>query len=571
MNLKVDKVIVPNFRKLVDIEPIKIGKKITVVSGVNGVGKSNLLSMIASGSGLTRKKESGGNFQPNFMDFFKIDQNEKIESYRIYVQYKDEQDGSIFTKRIGFKDDTARGRGIRVIPRTSQDPTKDNKTLTQTQAINEVKDKYNIGGSARVPIPTIFISLSRLFPLGEVEVTTKNISRKAAFTKSDAISKFINWYNTVLPNSISPNTSYIESLSKDAFDGKYFYVPIENTTAVTQSVGQDNLGAIISALVDFYILSQQEGYSGGILCIDEVDASLHPSAQKRLLDLLSDLTEELNLQIFVSSHSLTFLRSILDLNKTAPDDFELIYFKDQDNPYPTTYKNYRSLKADLFDSYDSFVPKVKIYCEDKETARLLELLIDTAISLDMIDKKKLPNYELIPVFLGCQQLFALPKYDPHFNDVAIILDGDARTDTRVYIEDYIKNHNITRSYSTRQHRDTIVYLPTFLPPESFLYSIIYDYVHDSKRTKDFWRKVGNNPETSTYTPSRVNDNLLKVDNLCNDTLKGSDLSEKLFSFCEKTAILEDYYTYVPKELKKFADELMIALNILQKKLKSHGF
>ena len=39
------------FRSFVDVT-IPIGRKITVISGVNGVGKSNILSLIASGSGM---------------------------------------------------------------------------------------------------------------------------------------------------------------------------------------------------------------------------------------------------------------------------------------------------------------------------------------------------------------------------------------------------------------------------------------------------------------------------------------------------------------------------------------
>ena len=56
------------FRSFIDVT-IPIGRKITVISGVNGVGKSNILSLIASGSGMNRKSLLASNFQPEFTDF----------------------------------------------------------------------------------------------------------------------------------------------------------------------------------------------------------------------------------------------------------------------------------------------------------------------------------------------------------------------------------------------------------------------------------------------------------------------------------------------------------------------
>lgn len=62
---------------------------------------------------------------------------------------------------------------------------------------------------------------------------------------------------------------------------------MEHTPTLSQSVGQDNIGNIISALVDIYLLSKQEEYNGAIICIDEVEVSLHPDTQLNLLSLLT--------------------------------------------------------------------------------------------------------------------------------------------------------------------------------------------------------------------------------------------------------------------------------------------
>ena len=68
MYTKPTELILENFRNFRDVI-IPLGKKITIVSGVNGVGKSNILSLIASGSGISKRSSLGSNFQPEFLDF----------------------------------------------------------------------------------------------------------------------------------------------------------------------------------------------------------------------------------------------------------------------------------------------------------------------------------------------------------------------------------------------------------------------------------------------------------------------------------------------------------------------
>ena len=62
---------IENFRNFRDTS-FDLGRKITVVSGQNGVGKSNILSLIASSSGVSSKSMLGSNFQPEFTDFFQL-------------------------------------------------------------------------------------------------------------------------------------------------------------------------------------------------------------------------------------------------------------------------------------------------------------------------------------------------------------------------------------------------------------------------------------------------------------------------------------------------------------------
>lgn len=568
MSLKISKLAIQNFRKLIRIDEIKVGKKVTVISGVNGVGKSNLLSLIASGSGLTRAKPTGGNFQPNFTEYFKIDSKENFEDYKIYIEYKNQDDGDTVKKRLSFKDDSAQNRGIRVIPRTSNFLFEDETTIEEES--KRVKEKYNIGGAGRVKLPTIFLSLARLFPLGESLVTTTNISNRNHFFQNNAHEKYKEWYNIVLPGSIKQNST-AKHLSKEATNSNSFYIPLKSTTEQTQSVGQDNLGHIISALVDFYLLSLEENYNGGILCIDEIDASLHPSAQRKLLDLLVAVSDQLNIQIFLSTHSLTILKEILKLSEKESDNYQLIYFKDTNMPYPATYKNYRSLKADLFDELRVPSPIVKIYCEDRMTQQILKLLLKAAINLNIDNIHRIPEHEVIPVYLGSNQLMKLFDNDSYFKNISILVDGDSRNDNKIKIKDYIINPNIDKGFNTIKHSNTIVFLPGFLPPESYLYYIVYEYVNNKIKHTDFWRALGNNPDTTNFTTDKVEQNFLNISPLENDSLKKETYIKNLVSFFEESNILTDYYKDNMTELELFISDLKKSLDIIQKKLKARGY
>ncbi len=61
---------IDQFRNIKNIE-FELGRRITVISGVNGIGKSSLLALLASTSGTTDKRLNNLQFQPEFTDLFK--------------------------------------------------------------------------------------------------------------------------------------------------------------------------------------------------------------------------------------------------------------------------------------------------------------------------------------------------------------------------------------------------------------------------------------------------------------------------------------------------------------------
>src|SRR5699024_6015393 len=105
----------------------------------------------------------------------------------------------------------------------------------------------------------------RLYPTGETEISRVNINRSNKLYKANANSKFKDWYEYVLRNSFDDEESQALIYSKERVGSNGLFLPLKNASEKTQSVGQDNLGSIISALVEFYIKEfEDEEYSGGI-------------------------------------------------------------------------------------------------------------------------------------------------------------------------------------------------------------------------------------------------------------------------------------------------------------------
>ncbi|WP_088816442.1 AAA family ATPase [Listeria goaensis] len=550
------------FRKLTNLE-FRLGGKINVISGHNGVGKSSLLSLIASASGTRDKRNDRRSFQPTFEEYFEIDNDENYSTYQLSIGYRNAVIDYPFFKRVGFKDDSKAGRGIRLLPRTAVRP---GSNIKVTDANTELKKKLNISDSARVPVPTIYLSLARLYPPGESSVKTSQVNKNANIYQKKYYEKYKEWYNAVLPNSISSETDDISIMKKERTGNTTLYMSLVDSNAKTQSVGQDNLGNIISALVDFYSLSLSDHYSGGFLFIDEIEAALHPSALIKLFTLLDKLASELQLQIFLTSHSLTVLKEIINKQTMNPDLYQLVYLKGIRDPNVTKYIDYETLKSDLFNEVQSIQPKIIIYCEDELTEKLFELIVKVAVQKDLI---KLPEHKIFSLSLGKDQLVKLPSFDPYFNSVLIILDGDAKSKSPIKIEEWVQNNEIEKSLTPKKLGHNIISLPGFMSPEGFLYKIIYMYCKDYIKHQNFWRSLDSDPDLSNYTSDRVEEMFIIDDETVNlDKLRPQ--SKDMMKFCSKSRILEDYFSddeHV-EELIQCTDKLKKAINNISKSIKS---
>lgn len=578
MGLKLVSVDVDNFRSFHGVQ-FSVGQKITAISGQNGVGKSNLISLIASGSGLNRKANFGSSFQPEFYSFFNIDPTEGYSAYALYLKYEETGKMGNVVKKLTFKDDTATKRGIRVIPRTS------NRGLGigYKEAEQRAKKEFNVGGAARIPVPTIYLSISRLYPLGEKRetVTITPIKKTNKLYQKEADAKFREWYNFVIPGSIRTDAA-LSMIEKKTSSRSSLHMDMERTPTLSQSVGQDNIGNIVSALVDVYILSKQPDYSGAIICIDEVEVSLHPDTQLRLLTLLDKLSDELDIQIVVSTHSLTILKEMLKKNAKKPSDYAVVYLKNPSAPMVTQHHSYELLKADLLGQTTFDRPKPKIYFEDEVGQHIFQLLVrsldqqfETLVSgselrgqgspMDAITlKRKIeslddlrnvePNLIQLVMNLGCEDLIKIAEKDEsYFSRVIFLLDGDARYKDPVQkpkVKDFLTAQYSARGITDRKHAPNICFLPNYFAPESYLYRIIYELSHHENDHAVFWRTLDQKEETALYTATKIRDIFSSLaEDFNNDDLKSifgeyhSDVTKnsEIWKFVDKSGLLDYYY------------------------------
>lgn len=151
-------------------------------------------------------------------------------------------------------------------------------------------------------------------------------------------------------------------------------------------MGQDNLSKIILALFSFRRLKEKypNDYKGGILAIDELDATMYPASQKQLLKVLRTYSSKLKLQIFFTTHSLSLLESIDDLivectqKDATKNQVKLIYLKRQDeNIIINDRASFRNITLNLqvMQGIVKPVRKIPVYTEDKENIVFAKYLL----------------------------------------------------------------------------------------------------------------------------------------------------------------------------------------------------
>ncbi|HIF9325421.1 TPA: AAA family ATPase, partial [Photobacterium damselae] len=256
----------------------------------------------------------------------------------------------------------------------------------------------------------------------------------------------------------------------------YLEGPSKNTLGVSteyydwqsNSAGQDNLGKILLAILSFKRLKANypEEYQGGILAIDEIDATLYPGSQVKLLELLSSISSKDKIQIIATTHSLQMLEKLSILKKTQgrSKQFNTVYLTKQDNKIlveeaPNFEDILHNLNVSIGISKE--VKTISVYTEDVECIQFTKAILK--------GNKFHLKYE--PLTMGCNNYLELGrKKVPSFQypNSIVVLDGDAR-------------NKLPKGSATLKN---YICLPGDLNPESLL----ADFLEKLPDSHPFWKQ-----------------------------------------------------------------------------------
>jgi predicted ATPase len=517
----IKKISIKKFRGFENVE-FELGTQLTVISGQNGTQKTTILGMLSQPFSISKthpmideKPLCGGSFKSAFSEKFKLSTTfdkagehewtlefeEGISpNYTVQSMYRDKKEGII---RFWQKGDRTKGSGY-------------------------------------IQLPVIYLSLKRLLPIGE----DNSLEETTEVTLTEEEFRFYkDWHNKILFFTRREDkvirSSYLSSIDKQTLG-----VNTNHYDWKTNSAGQDNISKILLAIMSFKRLKDKypDDYQGGILAIDEIDATLFSGSQIKLIKALTKFASQYKIQIIFTTHSLSILKEISKLKDEEHriNQIKLMYLKKIDGHIEIkTNIDYSYIKNDLNRTLTgrTEIKRLNVYTEDKEGSIFLKSLL--------ANKIKYLNFIDIP--LGCGNLIQLasskvPSFV--FPNSLIVLDGDVKTESR--------------QYNRAKRIKNILLLPTNKSPEQ----IIAEYLDNLKDDNPLWRSIDETFDHQYCFDEYTNDDIqnfrAKAKNWFNSHIKiwGRNASLVLNPWKKENKELVDEFNLNFVELyNEFADNL----------------
>ena len=188
-------------------------------------------------------------------------------------------------------------------------------------------------------------------------------------TPSQAKIKIIGDLNSSLNNCLDLQITSIGNI--EANQGTLFFKKSDQDTDFEFNVLSSGEKEVVDILLDLYL--RQDEFNETIFLFDEPELHINTSIQKKLLIEINKLIGE-NCQIWISTHSIGFLRALQDELK---DQCQIIKFEQNANlastpcvlkPMQKSISNWKDIFETALDDLTGLVsPKRIIYCEGKDT------------------------------------------------------------------------------------------------------------------------------------------------------------------------------------------------------------
>ena len=454
----IKKIHIKKYRKLENID-FEFSKDINIISGTNGTCKTSLLYIISNS--FKEIQKSNENIKdiniPTIISQINKLTNPKIESLtRGDDEYNDPAPN---IKGILFNVEYYDGYKL--------DYRRHNHKIATRFAI---KPPYKKGDSQKLPsIPIIYLGLFRLYSFGEFN-NDDGIKKLKKKLPDEYIKILIELYKefTNMQVNYECQTSMNEIKSRAEFKTN-----IQGIDSNTISAGEDNLYIILTALVSlrYYYenLKETKKEIESILLVDELDATLHPEFQIKLLELFRIYSKEYKIQITFTTHSITLLEYAIKKKINIfylLDNIENVVLEKNINRYKLEMFLKNITKKELENSR-----KISIFTEDSEARFFLEKLMKYFSKYEEFNKVK-DIFYIPEINISCTELVKLfsDKVIESMESSICILDGDCSV-----------NESLKNKIKRENH---LMCFPGDLPLEELLFKYSEELFED--RSTKFW-------------------------------------------------------------------------------------
>lgn len=427
------------FRALKDLD-FDLGKKITAIVGYNGTLKTTILGILSQTFTLSKgnimvgeKTIDGYNFHSQFKEKFKMTDKDIAGEHKWRLELcKDVCKYDYFEA----------------------------KSIVRDKKTNAIRFWSTEGRGAEMnypQVPAYYLSLKRVTPIGE----EKNVDINAELEENEK--QFIFKEYKAIFSDTSDDVLSVETISST--NKHSAAVHTSQYDALTISAGQDNIAKILLAVLSFKRLQDKypNDYKGGILLIDEIESTLHPSAQKMLIKRIYKYSKEFKIQFIFTTHSPTVIKSAFP-DKYNKSDAQLLYLKrvgKKVNNYSNP--NINNVIAELSGEVITEKTKIKklsIFCEDDVARHILNNWLSTYKKYFIISKCS----------LGAEEYLELIRVKlPSIQEAVVVLDGD-------------KNNQRINTKINTYSAHNVIFLPSSDCPEKMFYKFLYALSEDDP----FW-------------------------------------------------------------------------------------
>lgn len=476
--------------------PLKKG--LTIISGQNGIGKSTILALLANSSELkTYRTIDGKPFRGDFQDIILFDEisdkavleNDKSEKPSATITFDERPQSDDYPEQVTYRSTLQNGKNTKttylVTDIVDEHQSDTNKTVYLYKKVSKTKfykrfrfipvkdtNKHN---EAKIEWPVLYLGLSRAYPTGE---SAKAVHNTLPNSIQNEISE---QYKRIMGNDTEEEILEFENLTLDNHFKNAGIVTGEYS-GISNSSGQNDLSQILLAVKSFEELANNPSYSyhGGLLAIDEMDVTLHSAAQNRLLDFLLKKSEELNLQIVATSHSITLLEHTADLHQIKENLINIYYLttdysennmvKALENPDPAFFRNNL---ADLYINNTIVTEPITAFTEDVVARWFIKLLIQVSKA------KELNEINFLDIDIDWIKLSKLAANGGRrFKDMLFFIDADVKSNA----DDYEKFQEITGSSTSGIEGENIF----FIPGDNSIEKMLWNYLQSLNADDPFF-------------------------------------------------------------------------------------